>query len=59
MIGVDENTANIDAEGIEHHIHPETLEKLERFVKIVKSSTGFSVMRDPKIHTDRNFSPVG
>jgi len=25
MIGVDENTANMDAEGIEHHIHPETL----------------------------------
>ena len=56
MIGVDENTANIDAEGIEHHIHPETLEKLERFVKIVKSSMEFSVMRDPKIHTDRNSS---
>src|SRR5919204_6905085 len=32
MIGVDENIANIDAEGIEHHIHPETLKKLEVFV---------------------------
>jgi len=57
MIGVDENTANIDAEGIEHHIHPATLEKLERFVKIVKSSAEFSVMRDPKIHPDRSSSP--
>jgi Mn-dependent DtxR family transcriptional regulator len=33
MIGVDENTANIDAEGIEHHLHPETLKKLQHFIK--------------------------
>ena len=38
MIGVDENIANIDAEGIEHHIHPETLKKLEVFVNNIKSS---------------------
>jgi Mn-dependent DtxR family transcriptional regulator len=28
-IGVDENIANRDAEEIEHHIHPETLRKLQ------------------------------
>ncbi|PWU80066.1 MAG: transcriptional regulator MntR [Candidatus Nitrosopolaris wilkensis] len=33
MIGVDENTSNIDAEGIEHHLHPETLKKLQQFIK--------------------------
>ena len=33
MIGVDENTANLDAEGIEHHLHPETLKKLQQFIK--------------------------
>ncbi|HET7147729.1 MAG TPA: transcriptional regulator MntR [Candidatus Nitrosopolaris sp.] len=33
MIGVSENTANIDAEGIEHHLHPETLKKLQHFIK--------------------------
>ncbi|HYZ50056.1 MAG TPA: transcriptional regulator MntR, partial [Nitrososphaeraceae archaeon] len=32
MIGVDENVANIDAEGIEHHLHPETLKKLQIFI---------------------------
>ena len=32
MIGVDENTANIDAEGIEHHIHSQTLKKLREFI---------------------------
>ena len=33
MIGVDENTANLDAEGIEHHLHPETLKRLQQFIK--------------------------
>lgn len=37
MIGVDEDTANRDAEGIEHHLHPETLKKLEEFIKLVRS----------------------
>ena len=37
MIGVDEETANRDAEGIEHHLHPETLKKLEEFIRLVKS----------------------
>lgn len=45
MIGVDENIANIDAEGIEHHIHPETLKKLEVFVNIVKNSKEFGMMK--------------
>jgi len=36
MIGVNEDAANKDAEGIEHHLHPETLEKLEEFVKAIK-----------------------
>ena len=38
MIGVDENTANIDVEGIEHHLHAETLKKLQEFINIVKNS---------------------
>jgi Mn-dependent DtxR family transcriptional regulator len=36
MIGVDEDTANKDAEGIEHHLQPKTLEKLEHFIKDVE-----------------------
>jgi Mn-dependent DtxR family transcriptional regulator len=32
MIGVQNDNANEDAEGIEHHLHPETLKKLEEFV---------------------------
>lgn len=37
MIGVDEETAARDAEGIEHYLHPETLKKLEEFIRLVKS----------------------
>ncbi|MFZ0222087.1 MAG: iron dependent repressor, metal binding and dimerization domain protein [Candidatus Nitrosopolaris sp.] len=33
MIGVDGDGANIDAEGIEHHLHPQTLKKLREFIR--------------------------
>ena len=36
MIGVDEDVANIDAEGIEHHLHPQTLKKLRGFIRTHK-----------------------
>lgn len=36
MIGVDEESANSDAEGIEHHLHPETIKRLEDFVNVLK-----------------------
>jgi Mn-dependent DtxR family transcriptional regulator len=34
IIGVDENIANADAEGIEHHLHPQTLKKLQEFINL-------------------------
>jgi Mn-dependent DtxR family transcriptional regulator len=36
MIGVDDEIANTDAEGIEHHLHHETLKKLEEFMTAMK-----------------------
>ncbi len=36
MIGVDRSIANLDAEGIEHHLHPKTLKKLQQFIKTFK-----------------------
>jgi Mn-dependent DtxR family transcriptional regulator len=36
MIGVQDDIANEDAEGIEHHLHSETLMKLEGFVRSMK-----------------------
>ena len=46
MIGVDEDSANKDAEGIEHHLHPETLKKLEEFIKIVKKNPNLITSSD-------------
>ena len=48
MMGVDENIANIDAEGIEHHIHSETLKKLEVFVNDVKNNNELGMTQDSK-----------
>ena len=39
IIGVDEEAANNDAEGIEHHLHPETMKKLEEFINELKKTT--------------------
>jgi len=39
IIGVDEETANNDAEGIEHHLHPETIKKLEEFINVLKKTS--------------------
>ena len=36
MIGIDEEIANRDAEGIEHHLHPQTMKRLEEFIKTIK-----------------------
>lgn len=38
MLGVDEEAAHRDAEGIEHYLEPKTLEKLESFVKTIKNN---------------------
>jgi len=45
IIGVDDETANRDAEGIEHHLHPQTLKKLQEFVKLVKKNEGLSLRK--------------
>jgi DtxR family transcriptional regulator, manganese transport regulator len=36
IIGVDEDTANKDTEGIEHHLQPKTLEKLDHFINNIR-----------------------
>ena len=40
MIGIDEDIANRDAEGIEHHLHLQTMEKLEEFIEKYKGKNG-------------------
>ena len=36
MIGVDDETAHLDAEGIEHHFTLQTIKKLESFIILLK-----------------------
>ena len=38
MLGVDKNTANVDAEGIEHHLNPKTGRQLRKFVTYLRTN---------------------
>jgi Mn-dependent DtxR family transcriptional regulator len=39
IIGVDDEIANNYAEGIEHHLHHETVKKLEEFIIAMKDKS--------------------
>jgi Mn-dependent DtxR family transcriptional regulator len=41
MLGVNKKAAYEDAEGIEHHLQPVTIEKLERLVAFLRKNPGF------------------
>jgi Mn-dependent DtxR family transcriptional regulator len=49
MIGVDENVANLDADGIEHHLHPETSKKLHEFINVLRNSHEFRTIQGSQI----------
>lgn len=38
MLGVDDQTAYVDTEGIEHHVHPSTLRKFERLAEYLQDN---------------------
>ena len=38
ILGVDDKTANSDAEGIEHHVHTTTIERITRFVDFAEKN---------------------
>ncbi len=44
MLGVDDTTAYVDTEGIEHHVHPSTLRMFERLAEFLQDN--------PKILTE-------
>ncbi len=47
ILGVGEKHAKFDAEGIEHHVHKDTLNRMERFVDFVgKHRSWFKVFED-------------
>ena len=35
ILGIEEKTARLDAEGIEHHVHKDTVNRIEQFIKFV------------------------
>jgi len=41
VLGVDEDTAHIDTEGIEHHFHEKTLDALRRLVEKAETDPGW------------------
>ena len=45
IIGVEDEIAHIDAEGIEHHLHIQTIKKLQNFIMLLKK-------RDSKLIDD-------
>jgi hypothetical protein len=45
MIGIDDETANRDAEGIEHHLQPQTLKRLQEFVKLIRNNSGLNLRK--------------
>ena len=38
MLGVDDETAYVDTEGIEHHVHPSTLHRFERLADYLREN---------------------
>lgn len=41
ILGVEHETANQDAEGIEHHLNPKTIKQLRKFIAYLKSNQKF------------------
>jgi len=47
ILGVAERTSRLDAEGIEHHVHKETVDRMEHFVDFVdKHPAWFKMFED-------------
>jgi Mn-dependent DtxR family transcriptional regulator len=47
ILGVEEKTARLDAEGIEHHVHRTTINRIERFVNFVdKHASLLKIFKD-------------
>jgi Mn-dependent DtxR family transcriptional regulator len=41
ILGIEHETANQDAEGIEHHLNPKTIRQLRKFITYLKSNPEF------------------
>jgi Mn-dependent DtxR family transcriptional regulator len=50
MLGVDDRTAYVDTEGIEHHVHPSTLKGFERLAEYLQDNP--EILREILEHGD-------
>ena len=41
LLGIEQKTANQDAEGIEHHVHKETLNRIEHFLNFANAHSNW------------------
>jgi len=41
LLGIEQKTANQDAEGIEHHVHKETLNRIEHFLNFASTHSNW------------------
>jgi Mn-dependent DtxR family transcriptional regulator len=48
LLGVNRETAHRDAEGLEHSLHPETIERLTRLVKVFEENPSWAQTLYPR-----------
>ena len=59
ILGVGETNAQLDAEGIEHHVHKDTVNRMERFVDFVGNHPSwFKVFEDAKNRNSKGYPRV-
>jgi Mn-dependent DtxR family transcriptional regulator len=52
ILGITEKIAKSDAEGIEHHVHKDTIRRIQHFVEYVnKHPTWFKAFQDEELHS--------
>jgi Mn-dependent DtxR family transcriptional regulator len=55
ILGVEEKTAKSDAEGIEHHVHKDTVNRMERFVDYVEQHPSWLQQHEPPTRKQRDY----
>jgi Mn-dependent DtxR family transcriptional regulator len=54
ILGVEEKIAKSDAEGIEHHVHKDTVNRMERFVDYAEQHPSWLQQHEPTTRKPRN-----
>jgi len=57
ILGVDEKIAKSDAEGIEHHVHKDTVNRMKRFVDYAEQHPSWLQRHKPTIRKQQNSKP--